>query len=396
MRAFWVFCAILTLIPTIAWAENVTAKASKSATSVSKSKQYAAKNKANPQKAATSKKSKAATKAATNKKLKKSKAVSKASTSKTKKYLAKSKTKSQKVAVKAKARKHYAKAAKRNNKSRLKKAVLRKQENWVGRRLSLHSSAALVLDQSTGRVLFTKNIETKVPIASITKVMTAMVILDSRLPLDELITITDDDVDRLRYSSSRLRVGATLTRRELLHLALMASENRAAAALGRTYPGGITIFVEAMNRKAQALGMWNTFFADSSGLRTENMSTATDLAKMVAGAHEYPLIRELTTTSSYIVNSPARKARKVAFHNTNGLVRSKKWDIGLSKTGYIREAGHCLVMQAQIANRSVVIVLLDSWGKYSRIGDANRIKSWLESNKDTLLADTGAEAPLAH
>ncbi len=255
----------------------------------------------------------------------------------------------------------------------------------------LRSSMALIVDESTGEIIYSKNADARTSIASITKLMTAMVSLDARLPLTENVTISNDDIDRVKGTHSRLNVGASLTRRELLHLALMSSENRAAAALARSYPGGTHAFVAAMNKKAERLGMSNTHFADSSGLRSENQSTAEDLARMVRAAHTYPIIHELTTTASYDLQMPiykrARKLahkklvlRNVAFRNTNKLVREKEWEIGISKTGYISEAGHCLVMQATIANQPLIIVLLDSAGKYTRIEDAERVKRWLESN----------------
>jgi D-alanyl-D-alanine endopeptidase (penicillin-binding protein 7) len=248
-------------------------------------------------------------------------------------------------------------------------------------RLNLQSSAALVVDQQSGKVLYAKNTEARRPIASITKLMTSMVVLDAQLPLDEQVTIAEEDVDHLRNTTSRLKVGTTLSRRLLLQLALMSSENRAAAALARTYPGGLGNFVAAMNRKAAALGMQHTSFVDSTGLNSDNMSTAQDLATMVRAAYRYDLIREMTTTPSYDV-AMYDGGRTVEFRNTNQLVRakSKSWHIGLSKTGFINEAGHCLVMQARIAQQPTIIVLLDSWGKFSRIGDANRIKKWIESS----------------
>lgn len=249
--------------------------------------------------------------------------------------------------------------------------------------LKLRSAAALVIDQEDGALLYAKNTDAVMPIASITKLMTAVVVLDARLPLDEPITITRDDVDRLKGTRSRLRLGLTLSRRELLKLALMASENRAAAALARTYPGGKAVFVQAMNQRAKQLGMSDTHFVDSTGLNPDNVSTALDLAMLVNAAYHYPLIRDFTTQESHrvAVNSGSKKRRyqTVAFRNSNGLVRSGDWEIGLSKTGYINEAGRCLVMQARIAAKPVIIVLLDSWGKLTRIGDANRIKRWVES-----------------
>jgi D-alanyl-D-alanine endopeptidase (penicillin-binding protein 7) len=238
------------------------------------------------------------------------------------------------------------------------------------------SSAALVIDHDEGRTLYAKNVDAVQPIASITKLMTAMVVLDANLDLREPITITEDDVDLLKHTSSRLRVGTVLERQELLMLALMASENRAASALGRAYPGGISVFVAAMNQKASDLGMTRTHFVDSSGLSSGNVSTAQDLAKMVTAAYRYPLIQEYTTTPNHTVRFS--NGRALAFRNTNGLVKDDAWQIDVSKTGYIAEAGRCLVMQARIAAKPVIIVLLDSWGKYTRIGDANRIKKWID------------------
>ena len=242
--------------------------------------------------------------------------------------------------------------------------------------LKLQSSAALVLDQQSGEVLYGKNVQAVVPIASITKLMTAIVVLDANLDPEERILITQDDIDWLRGSHSRLRVGAGLSRDDLLRLALMASENRAASALGRSYPGGAESFVRAMNLKAQLLGMNGSHFADATGLSSTNVSTAEDLATLVRAAHRYPKIREYSTATAYQVSLGGKYP--VAFRNTNRLVSGGAWDIGLSKTGFINEAGRCLVMQATLAGRAVIIVLLDSWGKYTRIGDANRIKKWLE------------------
>jgi serine-type D-Ala-D-Ala endopeptidase (penicillin-binding protein 7) len=247
----------------------------------------------------------------------------------------------------------------------------------IGSHFDVKSSAALVIEPGEGRTLYAKNIDAVQPIASITKLMTAMVVLDANLDLREPITITEDDVDLLKHTRSRLRVGTVLERDELLRLALMASENRAAAALGRSYPGGIAAFVVAMNQKAFDLGMTRTRFVDSSGLSSDNVSTAQDLAKMVTAAYRYPLIQEFTTTAGHAVRT--HDGRVLSFRNTNGLVRDDAWHIDVSKTGYIAEAGKCLVMQARIAAKPIVIVLLDSWGKYTRIGDANRIKKWIES-----------------
>ncbi|TMH50435.1 MAG: peptidase S11 [Betaproteobacteria bacterium] len=243
------------------------------------------------------------------------------------------------------------------------------------RQPALKSQAALVVDQQSGEILLGKNMESKLPIASLTKLMTAIVTLDAELDPDEPVTISKADVDRLRGSHSRLQVGTTLTRDELLHLALMASENRAASAITSSYPGGKDSCVLAMNLKAQLLGMSGTRFEDGTGLSGRNVSTAQDLAKLVQAAHAYPKIRDYTTSTSYQVKIGRRAMR---FGNTNNLTRSSRWDIGLSKTGYIAEAGRCLVMQVTLAERSIIIVLLDSWGKYTRVGDATRIRQWLE------------------
>lgn len=241
----------------------------------------------------------------------------------------------------------------------------------------LKSSSALVVDLA-GHTLFAKNIDHVVPIASITKLMTAMVVIDAKLPLTEHIVISESDKDLIKGSRSRLRIGTELTRRELLQLALMASENRAAEALSRVFPGGTKAFVAAMNQKAIELGMWRTRFVDGTGLSSDNVSTAQDLTKMVAAAYHYPLIREFTTDSGVTVRV-GKKGRTMTYNNSNRLVKNREWQIGLSKTGYISEAGRCLVMQAKIAGKPVIIVLLDSWGKLTRIGDANRIKRWMET-----------------
>ncbi|MDT8998554.1 D-alanyl-D-alanine endopeptidase [Paucibacter sp. APW11] len=240
--------------------------------------------------------------------------------------------------------------------------------------LDLKSSVALVLDQDTDEVLFSKNSQAVLPIASITKLMTALLVVEANLPLDEKITITDDDKDTEKGTGSRLAIGTTLSRGEMLHLALMASENRAAHALGRTYPGGLQAFVEAMNQKAQLLGMADTRYVEPTGLSSRNQSSAKDLAALVKVAHEFPLLREFSTSRDYRV---ALGRRQVAFHTTNGLVRSGEWDIGLQKTGFINEAGKCLVMQARLAGRKLIMVFLDSTGKYSRISDAETVRKWL-------------------
>ncbi|HEX4944976.1 MAG TPA: D-alanyl-D-alanine endopeptidase [Usitatibacteraceae bacterium] len=244
---------------------------------------------------------------------------------------------------------------------------------------NLMSTAALVLDAKTGETLFAKNADVVHPIASITKLMTAMVVLDAKLPLDEAIQISTEDLDLLKGTRSRLPVGANFRRDDLIRIALVASDNRAAAALGRSYPGGILAFVDAMNAKAKLLGLEATHFVDSSGLAPSNVSSPADLARLVAQASRYDIIREYSTTPALDVTLPD-SGRKVNYVNTNALVRAGNWDIGLSKTGYISESGKCLVMQAMIANTPIVIVLLDSWGRLTRIGDANRIKRWLEKN----------------
>jgi len=257
-----------------------------------------------------------------------------------------------------------------------KKAVLDAQEQRAGE-MPLRSAVVLVQDAANGETLLAKNAAAVMPIASITKLMTAMVVLDGHLELSQRVAISGDDLDYLKGTGSRLRPGSVLTRDELLLLALMASENRAAAALARTYPGGSDAFVAAMNAKARALGMQNTRFADPTGLTSANVSSAQDLARMVRAAHQYPLIRDYSTRSGATVSA---LGRALAYRNTNGLVRNADWEIGLSKTGFIAEAGRCLVMQVRMAQKDMVVVLLDSWGKHSRIGDANRIKKWLESS----------------
>ncbi len=248
----------------------------------------------------------------------------------------------------------------------------------------LQSSGVLVLDDK-GNTLYAKNADAPAPIASITKLMTAMVVLDAKLPLEEVLQITGEDIDLIKNTRSRLPIGAHFRRDDLLRLALMASDNRAASALGRNYPGGILAFVDAMNAKAKLLGLNATHYVDSSGLAPGNVASAHDLGKLVAEAARYDLIREYTTTGAVTVTLPDSK-RPMSFVNTNALVRSGEWQIGLSKTGYINESGKCLVMQAMIANQPIVIVLLDSWGRLTRIGDAMRIKKWLEKNPSKLVS----------
>jgi D-alanyl-D-alanine endopeptidase (penicillin-binding protein 7) len=256
--------------------------------------------------------------------------------------------------------------------------------------LSLHSAVALAVDAATGEVLFEKNARAVLPIASISKLMTALVVLEAGQALDERLTISEADIDTEKFTRSRLRPGTVLTRDEMLHLALMASENRAANALGRHYPGGLDTFVARMNEKARELGMESTWFVEPTGLSSSNVASPEDLAKLVDHAYQnYPEIRHISATGHYTLGTqrvvvkkkrhkPQVYYRPVAFNNTNRLTRMDDWNIGLSKTGFINEAGHCLVMQADIAQRKVIIVLLDAVGKYNRIGDANRIKQWLE------------------
>jgi D-alanyl-D-alanine endopeptidase (penicillin-binding protein 7) len=251
------------------------------------------------------------------------------------------------------------------------------QEAKAHKAVYLRSSSALVLDADTGEVVIDKNADAVTPIASITKLMTAIVVLDRGLDLEQRVVLSRDDVDSLKGTRSRLRPGNVMTRGELLLIALMASENRAAAALGRTYPGGMEAFVTAMNAKTAALDMKDSHFVDATGLSPHNVSSARDLVKLVRAAHEYPLIREYSTTDRATVRV---SNRLLSFHNTNGLVRAHRWEVGLSKTGYISEAGRCLVMRVRLASKDLIVVLLDSWGRQSRIGDANRIKKWVETN----------------
>ena len=242
--------------------------------------------------------------------------------------------------------------------------------------LDVQSTAALVINPGDGKVVYDKNITAVAPIASITKLMTAMVVMDAKLPLDEMITLTEDDLDFVKHTGSRLQIGTSLSRDDMLRLALMSSENRAASALGRAYPGGMAAFVKEMNLKALSLEMMRTAFVDSTGLSSGNVSTAQDLAKMVKAAYQYPLIRQYSTGNAYAVQ--AYNGRAMQFGNSNSLIVNPDWHINLSKTGYIREAGRCLVMHTTIAGSPIVIVLLDSWGRLSRAGDANRIKKWIE------------------
>ncbi len=254
--------------------------------------------------------------------------------------------------------------------------------------LQLASSKALVIHQTTGEIIYAKNTGLATPIASITKLMTAMVTLDAGQSFDEMIYVSDQDVDYVKGTSSRLSIGAGLSRGDMLQLALMASENRAASAIGSNYPGGKYAFVKAMNAKAKLLGLAHTRFVDPTGLDSENVSTAEDLAKLVQAAYQYPEIRLATTSPSHEVYMEGREYA-VNFNNTNGLVRTGEWQIGLSKTGYISEAGRCLVMQATIAGEPMIVVLLDSQGKLTRIGDANRVRKWMEYHTEPKATTTG-------
>ena len=242
--------------------------------------------------------------------------------------------------------------------------------------LDLSANVALVIDQSSLETLFEKNSHIALPIASITKLMTSLVVVEANLNLDEILTVTEEDVDRKRYSHSRLRIGSQLSRANMLHIALMSSENRAAAALGRHYPGGLPAFITAMNVKAVELGMTNSRFADPTGLSSANVSSARDLARLVVAAYQHPLIREYSTDSHYAVEPGGPT---LEYRNSNGLIENPEWAIGLQKTGSIAEAGRCMVMQVNVAGRPVVMVFLDSKTKQSRLADADRIRKWLEN-----------------
>lgn len=257
--------------------------------------------------------------------------------------------------------------------------------------LGLRSSVALVVDQETQEVLYSKNNHAVLPIASLTKLMTGLVIAEANLPMDERIRITQADIDTEKGSTSRLAVGTELSRGELMHLSLMSSENRAAHALGRTFPGGMDAFVSRMNQRAQALGMKDTRYVEPTGLSSQNQSSASDLAVLAAKAYDEPMLRELSTSHGREV---AVGRRTLQFNNTNGLVKSPEWDIGLQKTGYISEAGRCLVMQAQVAGRNLIMVFLDSTGKLSRIGDAERVRKWLEQKSSMDNRSLGAVAQM--
>ena len=255
-------------------------------------------------------------------------------------------------------------------------------------RLKLASANVVVLDAAADRQIYAKAADEVTPIASVTKLMTAMVVLDGQQSLDEVLDIDTADYDYLKNSSSRLRAGTMLTRREMLRLALMSSENRAAASLARHFPGGTQAFITAMNFKALSLGLAHTHYSDPTGLSPENVSTASDLAKLVQVAAEYPLIRDFTTTPSHLVEMDT--GRMLGFNNSNALVKKQDWDITLQKTGYIREAGKCVVMLVNIASKPIVIVLLDSLGKYTRIADAQRVKHWIETGESVAMVPVRA------
>jgi D-alanyl-D-alanine endopeptidase (penicillin-binding protein 7) len=259
--------------------------------------------------------------------------------------------------------------------------------------LDLASSVALVLDQNNAEVLFEKNSKVALPIASITKLMTGLIVVEAKLDMNEILTVTEDDVDREKFTTSRLAVGSQMTRGDMLHIALMSSENRAAAALGRNYPGGVAGFVTAMNAKAQELGMYDTRYVDSSGLSSKNVASARDLAKLAMVAYQQPLLREYSTDPKLVVDAGRRMMN---YRNTNYLVTLPDWQIGLQKTGFINEAGRCLVMQAVIDGRAVIMVFLDSKGKQSRTADAGRVKRWLEALRPSNLVAPGTSmAPAA-
>ncbi|MDF0606331.1 serine hydrolase [Neisseriaceae bacterium TC5R-5] len=261
--------------------------------------------------------------------------------------------------------------------------VASQMANQIAPKLNSHS--VLVLNGLTGEPLYAKNIHQRMPIASITKMMTAMVLLDSGVSLEQMVTVSDAEIDRLKKTSSRLAVGSTLSRQEMLLLALMSSENRAAATLARTtFPGGTATFVERMNNKARSLGMTETEFHDATGLNMHNTSTAADLALMVKAANNYPLIRAFTTTEKHQILST--RNRILQYKNSNALVREGDWDIALQKTGYIQEAGRCLVMQATVGSQPLIFVLLAAGGSSARVNDAKAIRTWLEARPDNWLA----------
>lgn len=277
-------------------------------------------------------------------------------------------------AVAVKARSHH---AKRTRAIRTRRPIDLAAGGRTRDSLDLNANAAFVFDPANAEVLLSKNAEDVMPIASITKLMTAVVVVEAGQDMDEVLTVTDEDIDRIKHTSSRLPIGASLTRANMLHIALMSSENRAASALGRHFPGGRDAFVAAMNAKARALGMTHTRYVEPTGLSSQNVSTANDLAKLVVAAHAYPLIRRYSTNREYTV---APGGRTLQYRNSNRLVASSSWDILLQKTGYIAEAGRCLVMNAVIDGRSIVMVFLDAKGKFSRAADAGRVRQWLEKS----------------
>ncbi|WP_371762706.1 D-alanyl-D-alanine endopeptidase [Massilia sp.] len=248
----------------------------------------------------------------------------------------------------------------------------------VARMVALKSSAVLILDPKTKAVLYGKNARAVMPIASLTKLMTALVVLEARQDMAEMLKVTDADVDRLKYSSSRLHVGTRLSRAAMLHIALMSSENRAASALGRHYPGGTKAFVAAMNAKARALGMRRTRYVEPTGLSSANVSTPEDLARLVVAAERHALIRRYSTDRQFTIR---QGRQRTVYHNTNRLTASRRWKIRLQKTGYISEAGRCMVLHATVAGRPTVMVFLDAQGKFSRAADANRVRAWLARNR---------------
>lgn len=256
------------------------------------------------------------------------------------------------------------------------------QTGTAAKATALRSEVALVYDVEDGTVLYEKNSHDLRPIASISKLMTALVVAESGLPMNEVLTIADEDVDRMRHSRSRLAVGTRLTRGEMLHLALMSSENRAANALGRHYPGGMPAFVRAMNDKARALGMRHTYFVEPTGLSSDNVATSHDLVKLLRAANRHPTIRHYATDDTEVFD--LGRGRRLTYNNTNRLVKRDDWEIHISKTGFINEAGECLVMLTRIDDRDLAIVLLNSSGKYSRIGDAVRIRKLVEAGNTTL------------
>ncbi len=260
--------------------------------------------------------------------------------------------------------------------------------------LSLASNVALVLDQANSEVLFEKNSNVALPIASITKMMTGLIVVEAKQDMDEILTVTDEDVDREKFSSSRLKVGTQMSRANMLHIALMSSENRAASALGRNYPGGRPAFVEAMNAKARELGMTDTHYVDSNGLSKMNVASARDLAKLAMAAYQQPMLRQFSTDPKATVE--LSNGRPMQFGTTNHLVASPDWAIGLQKTGFINEAGRCLMMQAVIEGRSVIMVFLDSKGKQSRTADAGRMRKWLEALRPANLVGGGGSSSGAY